>query len=304
MSSTPATPAKPLLIERATFLEDLRDALENGCGYAAGKLGNTERAVLLYPFVRERFTAPLQIRAYELNLANQALRHSGVFPTDSEFLQRFSREYAQAVTRLDCVGLPRNRLVGDLELVARHGFRKHAIPSIDQEPDRSFPSDESRCYLPFLRGRHLLIVSPFAGFLRDRATRQTFEAVWSKSGKAWFEPASVQALEFPYGYSPATWKSYPTALDLLAEVKRRMDALTYDAALIGAGLLGSMLAVAAKESGKVGISLGGHLQILLGVNGARWRNRINWRRKYFNDAWTELPESAKPGAGESDEDYW
>jgi hypothetical protein len=87
-------------------------------------------------------------------------------------------------------------------------------------------------------------------------------------------------------------------------VRDRLDALTYDAALIGAGLLGSLLAVAAKERGKVAISLGGHLQILFGVNGPRWRDRVNWRQKYFNDAWIELPASSKPGAGESDENYW
>jgi hypothetical protein len=304
VSAAPAEAGPPLWIERTRFLEELRVGLENGCGYAAGKIGNTERAILLYPLVRERFREPLQIRAFELALANHALRHSGIFPTDHEFLLRFSQAYARAVTRLDCVGLWPDRQRSDLRLVARLGFRGHAIPFTDQEPDRSAPSDESRCYLPFLRGRHLLIVCPFAGLLRERATRETFEAVWSKTGKPWFEPASVQALEFPYGYSPATWNRYPTALDLFAEVRDRMDAVTYDAALIGAGLLGSLLAVAAKESGRVAISLGGHLQILFGVNGPRWRDRVNWRRKYFNDAWIELPASSKPGAGESDENYW
>ena len=295
---------RPLEIGRAQFLEELRVGLENRHGYAAGKVGNTERAVLLYPFVRERFLEPSQIRAFELALANQALRNGGVFPTDRDFLRRFSQAYGRAVTRLDCVGLVPDTHAADLRLVERHGFRGRAIPFTDQEPDRSAPSDESRCYLPFLRGRHLLIVSPFAGLLRERATRETFEAVWSKTGKSWFEPASVQALEFPYGYSPATWNRYPTALELFAEVRDRMGALTYDAALIGAGLLGNLLAAAAKESGRVAISLGGHLQILFGVNGPRWRDRVNWRRKYFNDAWIELPESAKPGAGESDENYW
>ena len=304
MSATPATEGKPLPIERAQFLEELHDALQNGRGYAAGKIGNTERAVLLYPVVREQFQTPLQIRAFELTLANHALRHSGVFPTDHEFLGRFSGEYARTVSRLDCVGLWPDRLGDDVELVARHGFRGHTIPFVDQEPDRSSPSDDSRCYLPFLRGRRVLIVCPFAGLLRERATRETFEAVWSKTGKPWFEPASVQALELPYGYSPATWKRYPTALDLFAEVREQMDALDYDAALIGAGLLGSMLAVAAKEREKVAISLGGHLQILFGVNGPRWRDRVNWRRKYFNEAWIDLPESSRPGAGESDENYW
>jgi hypothetical protein len=300
----PAEAARPLPIERAQFLDELREALENGRGYAAGKIGNTERNLLLYPLVRERFRDSVQVRAFELALANQASRHGGVFPTDQAFLRRFSQTYARAATRLDCVGLRQERSAEDAQLVARHGFGGHTIAFTDQEPDRSFPSDDSRCYLPLLRDRHLLIVCPFAGFLRERATRETFEAVWRKTGKPWFEPASVQALELPYGYSPATWGRYATALDLFDEVRDRMEALTYDAALIGAGLLGSLLAVSAKDSGRVAISLGGHLQIVFGVNGPRWRDRTNWRRKYFNDSWIELPDSCKPGAGESDENYW
>jgi hypothetical protein len=199
VSAAPAEPGRPLRIERAQFLEEIRGALENGRGYAAGKIGNTERAILLYPLARERFREPLQIRAFELALGNHALRHSGVFPTEREFLLPFSQVYARAVARLDCIGLWPDRLAGDSQLAAGHGFGGHAIPFIDQEPDRSAPSEESRCYLRFLRGRHLLIVCPFAGLLRDRANREIFEAVWSKIGKPWFEPASVQALELPYG---------------------------------------------------------------------------------------------------------
>ena len=95
MSANPAT-ARPPLIEREQFLGELEAALLNGRGYAAGKIGNTERAVLLYPLVRERFQTPVQIQAYELTLANHVLRHSGVFPTDHEFLGRFSRAYSDA----------------------------------------------------------------------------------------------------------------------------------------------------------------------------------------------------------------
>jgi hypothetical protein len=293
----------PLAIDRTQFLGDLRAALETGRGYAAGKIGNTEHMVLLYPLARERL-GPVQLRAFEVALGNQTLRHSGIFPTDNAFLGRFAETYAVAVARLDCVGLWPGRLDSDPVLLARHGFRGCTIPFAEQEPDRSTPADESRCYLPFFRGRRLLIVSPFAELLCERADRETFERVWSKTGKPWFAPADVHALTLPYGYSPETWTRYATALDLFDELRERMQSLDYDVALIGAGLLGSMLAAAAKEDGNVGISLGGHLQIVFGVNGERWRNRVNWRRKYFNEAWIELPESARPGADESAENYW
>jgi len=75
-------------------------------------------------------------------------------------------------------------------------------------------------------------------------------------------------------------------------------------ALIAAGTLGSMIAVAAKEQGRVGICLGGHLQVLFGVSGRRWRERPEWRDNYFNEAWIELPERYKADPAETDADYW
>jgi hypothetical protein len=147
-------------------------------------------------------------------------------------------------------------------------------------------------------------VCPFAELLRARATPEIFEAVWRNTGKPWFAPASVEALEQPYGFSRATQEQYPTVLDLLAEIDARIDARTFDVALIAAGMLGSMIATGLKSRGKVAISLGGHLQVLFGVAGRRWLERPSWRRDYINDAWIGMPERYRPAAGESHENYW
>ena len=55
------------------------------------------------------------------------------------------------------------------------------------------------------------MVCPFADLLGERATRETFEAVWAKTGKRWFEPASVSGIELPYGFEPATQERFATA---------------------------------------------------------------------------------------------
>jgi hypothetical protein len=150
----------------------------------------------------------------------------------------------------------------------------------------------------------VLLVSPFASLLRERANRATFEAVWANIGKPWFEPATVEAVELPYGFSPSTWKRYPDALALLEEVLEKIDAVTYDIALIATGGIAIPIAAALKARGKVALSLGGHLQVLFGVSGARWRGDPFWSANYFNEAWIDMPDEHKPGEGESDENYW
>ena len=77
-------------------------------------------------------------------------------------------------------------------------------------------------------------------------------------------------------------------------------------ALIAAGGLGLPLAGFVKKLGRVGISLGGHLQVLFGVNGNRWRDRVSWQQRYFNEWWVDLPATYRPSAPVVTDDaaYW
>jgi hypothetical protein len=293
------------LVPRERFAAALRRALDDGRGFAAGKLGETERAMLEYPLVLERERDPRRLRAFELVLGHRARRHGGIFPTRPDFLAEFAAAFARAVGELDSIGIvPAEAWPSDEALFRFHGLAGEPIDFLDQEPDRSVPGDERRCWLPLLRGRRVLLVCPFAELLRERATRETFEAAWRKTGKPWFEPAAVEAVELPYGFARSTQERYATALDLLADIRMRVEARTFEVALIGAGTLGSMLAAAVKDEGRVGISLGGHLQVLFGVTGRRWNERPEWRRNYINETWIEAPERYRPDPEETGENYW
>jgi hypothetical protein len=292
------------LISARRFAELIGAALERGEGFAAGKLGNSERDLLRLALVSQRETDPLRIRAFECAVVAKLLRTSGIFPPDPEFCRRFGEFYAEQVRRLDCVGVDVTQLRATLELLFFHGIEGEVIDYLDQEPDRSTPNDPARCWLPYLRGRRILLVSPFAELLRRRATRETFEVVWAKTGKPWFYPADVGAVEFPYGYSPATGERFPTALDLVEDITARIAEREFDVAIIGAGGLGIPIASFVKRLDRVGISLGGAIQPLFGVRGRRWNEREDWRRDYFNDAWIDLPPEYRPDPAHTFEDYW
>jgi hypothetical protein len=298
-----AVAARPLAT-RERFVEWLRSALDERRGFAAAKLGESERALLQYPLVLQREADPLRVRAFELVLAHKSLPYSGIFPATPEFLREFAAAYAAAVRELDSVGVIRAHWPSDDEFFRHHDLRGEPIDYLDHEPDRSRPSDEARCWLPLLRGRRVLLVCPFAKLLRERATRETFEAVWRNTGKPWFEPAHVDAVEFPYGYGQETQERFGTALGLFADLRTRVEEREFDIALVAAGPLGALLAAALKRRGRVAIALGGHLQVLFGVSGERWRERAEWRRNYFNDAWIEMPARYRPQAGETYADYW
>ena len=166
----------------------------------------------------------LRLAAFEAALLHRGLRHGGIFPADRDFYRRFTSRYVDEVRALDCLGLMPVTWGAAAPIVRSHGLEADLIDFLDQEPDRSAPADDGRCYLPHFEGRRLLLVSPFAELLRQRATTATFEAVWAKTGKRWPAPAAVDALELPYGFDPATQRDHGTALGLLESLTSQMAA--------------------------------------------------------------------------------
>ena len=288
------------LAGRSEFAAMVGAALDEGRGFAAGKLGGSEQAWMLRGVVRERERDPRRRRAFDAALGFRSLRHAGVWPTDAGFQERFSDEFAAACAELDAIGLFADAFDASLELLSHHRPPGRLMRFEDQEPP---PAGARDCWLEHLRGRRVLLVCPFAELLRERARRDVYEATWRRTGKRWFEPAAVEAVELPYGFEPATQERYATALDLLDEVDDRVAGRELDVALIAAGGLGIPLAARVKGRGGVAISLGGHLQVLFGVRGDRWRERPEWEER-FTDAWIDVPARLRPDPALTGEDYW
>ena len=287
-------------MSREAFADEIAEALRERRGYAAGKLGGSERTFLQHRMVIEREHDRQRRRAFEVVLAVKALRHSGVFPTTSEALSTFTDRFAADVRRLDAIGLFPDAIEPSLEALRFHGATGRPMRFEHQEPERSSAAD----WLGHLRGRRVLLLCPFADLLRKRATRPVFEAVWAQTGKRWFEPAEVLSIEFPYGVAPETHERFGTALELLAHIEAQVDEVEFDVAIVAAGGLGIPLAAHVKELGRVGISLGGHLQVLFGVLGARWREDRRWRERYITDAWIDMPARYRPDPATTAENYW
>lgn len=287
---------------RRWFAEEVGRALGEEIPWATGKLGVTERSFLMHRRLLRDRPDPHRLAAFELSMRVRGLRQAGIFPAEAEFYREFTPRYRNDVAALDCIGVFPQHERATVAVIG--GLGGELVSAWDQEPDRSSPDDPERCFLPRLAGRRVLLVSPFAELLRQRRNAETFEAVWAKTGKRWFHPAAIDAVELPYGFAAATHRSYATALDLRDHVAAEMAARDYDIALIAAGGLGIPLAVAAKQQGRVGLSLGGHLQIVFGILGARWRERGDWQERYFNDAWIDLPQRYRPDPATTGENYW
>jgi hypothetical protein len=280
------------MISRGEFLRDICYASEHRVGYAAGKIGLAQQYWMYYPILLRQSPDSLKVKRFHEALRFNGLNQNGIFPADPNFYLEFNRFYVDSVRQLDCLGLCLSP--GEPELLKHYRLTNKLIPYGCQEPDRSGPSDEANCYLPFFRNKRLLLVCPFASLLKERATKDTFEGVWANTGKKWFYPAGIQAVEFPYGFSPSTHARFVNAIELYEWIGARMDEHEYDVALIAAAGLGVSLAARAKRNGKIAVDLGGHLQVLFGVLGKRWKEMTWWHDRYVNGSWIDMPEQYRP----------
>jgi hypothetical protein len=281
------------LHSRREFLEDARTALKTGAPLAVAGLGMSENHWMYYPIFLEERPGQTKLRVFHMQLIYNAWSQVGIFPPQPDFYLRYNEFFMEHVRRIDWLGLVLEPVM-EPKIVHHYELRNKLINHLDLIPDKSIPDEPANCYVPFFKDKRILIVCPFAEFLKARATREIFEGVWSKTGKQWFDPAGVDALEFPYGFDPATAKYYATAIDLFEHIASEIARRDFDVALIAAGGLAVPLASYVKFLGKIAIDLGGELQFLLGVNGKRWRDDARWTREYGTAWWADLPDKYRP----------
>jgi hypothetical protein len=288
---------------RQRFLRGLRTALREKRGFAAGKLGFSEQ-VWLQSCAEPDGGTPAE-RARRAAMRFHACTQAGVFPDSDEYVARCGAAFLQSLGHMDFVAAHTSPLVE--HVVARLGLRPHLVGFNDLEPNRSIPYEPADCYLPDLQDLRVLIVTTPADLLVERAVPETFAAVWRSTGCPWFYPASLEALSFTSVFDPSVREKFGSSLELESSICGELCTRDFDVALVGASSMGVPIVRQVKEMGKVGLSLGGHLQVLFGVQGRRWRDDPAWQRSYWNDSWVDMPTDTYPrraGWVVDDGAYW
>ena len=88
-------------------------------------------------------------------------------------------------------------------------------------------------------------------------------------------------------------------------MKKQVDAMDFDIAILGCGAYGLPLAAHIKRIGKKAVHMGGASQILFGIRGKRWEDHPVIS-KLFNEHWARPDENETPTNSKNVEDgcYW
>lgn len=155
-----------------------------------------------------------------------------------------------------------------------------------------------------LAGKNVLVIHPFVESIKNQ---------YNHRGKLFNNPEVlpefkslivIKAVQSIAGNGLTT--GFENWFEALQYMEDKMDEVDYDVALIGCGAYGMPLAAHAKRRGKIGIHLGGWVQMLFGIYGSRWLVDQPEYSKYINEYWIRPSESERPKNLEKVENgcYW
>lgn len=215
--------------------------------------------------------------------------NAGFFSATPELLKRFSEMMIEDMPLIDILASWR---------FEEEYFSKELQNAykIDFEPYNPFWSDVP--WTAALENKKVLVVHPFAETIQKQYLRKE---LIHKDPRVLptFDLQTIKAIQTIGNQGDGRFETWFDALEFM---KNEIDKMDYDVCLLGCGAYGMPLAAHVKRSGKKAVHLGGSLQLLFGIRGARWENS-NYNATYnysklMNEFWvkpsaTETPSKAQ-----------
>lgn len=203
------------------------------------------------------------------------------FDYDIKLMEQYRKLLNETYRSADLCGVWSNIIMEE------HELKKLPEQVVLTDIDFFTKYDYEGCWIQQLKGRKVLIVSPFVDTMREQyKKRQLLHK--SPDVLPEFEMHTVKAVWWYDGGRDKRFQSWNDALYYMLGQCMKQD---FDIALISCGTLSAPLAVKLKDKGKQAIQVGGMLQVLFGIKGKRWDEYPG----LYNNYWVKLPEDTKVG---------
>lgn len=210
---------------------------------------------------------------------------SGFFPTDYQYLERFSKLVLESGANADLLAMWHlnmedfviEEFAPDVDLTYLFWLEPWLAPG--------------RPWSAALAGKKVLVVHPFEKSIQQQYKKR--EKIFPGSEiLPEFELITLKAVQTICGEKDDRFGTWFDALDYMYGQALNID---FDVAIIGCGAYGMPLASKLKSAGKQAIHLGGATQLLFGIKGYRWENNYPTKiATFFNDAWTKALAEETP----------
>ena len=266
----------------------IEEFIKNNKPFMIARLGATEAKAVIYPTLNWFLK-----KIFKKIIFDRMFKWSGFFPVNEESIIKFSNIYKDDLKLIDVLASWRieEKLIFEAKNIKRKINLEELEPYLNKNP-----------WTYALKGKKVLVIHPFASTIHSQYLRR--EKIFSdKNILPKFELTTIKAIQSLSGEN----KNYSSWFDALNFLKNEIDKKQkeFDVALIGCGAYGLPLAAHVKRKGKIGIHMGGCLQILFGIKGKRWDNH-KIISNFYNANWVRPSEEDKPLNYKKVEDgcYW
>lgn len=308
--------------------QQIKHALNTKQPIVIGKIGTNE-LLLIYCY---HLISQGRIQGFPPDVLHEIEYGAGLYPVDKTTIETFIKVYLESLGSIDVFASWNDRFLdfehalyssyisksSNLKNGNKNGNKngiKNGINAgiVELTALESFYTSREHWWQTLFAGRCVLVISPFTDSIQKQLASGNRERVWCGRW-AFFWPDNIDfkfiKFEHPWSLLSKEEKANPTLaasrsfVDKLKRFENKIDSIgDFDIALIGAGCYSLPLCAYIKNNKRrIAFHLGGGLQMMFGVYGARWNTASGVFKEYVNDAWirpsgTEIPAGFKMQEG-------
>ena len=255
---------------------------------------NSDKPLMIARYGRTEFYVLFNLGNVEREERNFCLV-AGFFPYDKKLIDKFRKLYFESSTHLDVLA---TWLYKKNFFVKKRFIR--SLPNVNNFIDIEDLNPINSNWYKELTGKRVLVVHPFKDSILYQYKRR-------KEIKIIPEFKSLKVLKAVQGMGKEKppFKDWFGALESMKkEIYKRRN--SFDIALIGCGAYGFPLAAYVKSLGKKGIHVGGALQLLFGIKGARWEKyyKFNFPKNWIYPRPKDIPSGIEEVEKLEGKCYW
>lgn len=267
--------------------KDIIDAINAGTPYLAARFGTSEGNAL-YEFWKKKTG---RVDRYSARCHREMCVNAGFFPDNDLLIDKWAELETEACKDLDMLGVM--NFLGEEWICRSFCNQAKLMPA-------GGLASASKGWAWCLEGKKVLVIHPFADTIQSQYSQHREDIFPGTNALPAFQLTCIKAVQTIADAKDDRFADWFEAIDFMTEEAEKCD---FDVALIGCGAYGFQLASRIKKMGKVAIHMGGALQTLFGIKGARWDKQYS---SMYNDAWVYPSEEETPAGAERVEGgcYW
>lgn len=254
------------------FNTAIQQKIASGEPFFCCRYGATEITTCFYARIRQGKI----LDSLDRTMLRRLKTSSGVFPESEDMYLIFADSYMQALTEADMNAYWGSVLMEEylIDRIMKKECTQYAMRALE-------PFQYEVPWTQALKGRKVLVVHPFKELIQQQYERRK-EIFPDKEILPDFDLKVVKAIQSSGDTTPEDYQNWSEALDALYNQCMKSD---FQVALLSCGSYAVPLAARLKAAGKQAIVVGGMLQLMFGIKGARWEASRPDIVAMYNDAW-------------------